>query len=46
MASLNMGSMMRVSGPYKGVAWSNMPENIEYYVLKMKEEREILSLKA
>ena len=25
MASLNMGSMMRISGPYKGVPWSNMP---------------------
>jgi 3-keto-5-aminohexanoate cleavage enzyme len=37
MASLNMGSMMRVSGPYKGIAWSNMPEDIDYYVSKMRE---------
>jgi 3-keto-5-aminohexanoate cleavage enzyme len=38
MASLNMGSMMRVSGPYKGVPWSNMPEEIELYVTKMREK--------
>jgi 3-keto-5-aminohexanoate cleavage enzyme len=37
MASLNMGSMMRVSGPYKGVPWSNMPEEIEWYVGRMNE---------
>jgi 3-keto-5-aminohexanoate cleavage enzyme len=37
MASLNMGSMMRVSGPYKGIAWSNLPEDIEFYVQKMRE---------
>ena len=37
MASLNMDSMMGVSGPYKGVAWSNMPEAIEYCVSRMKE---------
>lgn len=37
MASLNMGSMMRISGPYKGVPWSNMPEDIESYVTKMRQ---------
>lgn len=37
MASLNMGSMMRVSGQYKGVPWSNMPEEIEWYVGRMNE---------
>jgi 3-keto-5-aminohexanoate cleavage enzyme len=37
MASLNMGSMMRLSGPYKGIAWSNMPEDIETYVKQMAE---------
>ncbi len=37
MASLNMGSMMRLSGPYKGIAWSNMPEDIETYVTRMME---------
>ena len=37
MASLNMGSMMRVSGKYKGVPWSNMPEEIEWYVGRMNE---------
>lgn len=35
MASLNMGSLMRISGPYKGVAWSNMPHEIDYYVEEM-----------
>jgi len=49
MASLNMGSMMRISGQYKGIAWSNMPEEIEMYVSKMrnagvKPELEIYSL--
>jgi 3-keto-5-aminohexanoate cleavage enzyme len=38
MASLYMGSMMRVSGPYKGVPWSNLPEEIEMYAGKMKEK--------
>jgi len=38
MASLNMGSMMRISGPYKGVPWSNMPEEIELFVGKMREK--------
>lgn len=37
MASLNMGSLMRVSGPYKGVAWSNMPDEIDYYVDEMNK---------
>jgi len=37
MASLNMGSLMRVSGKYKGVSWSNMPEEIEWYVGRMNE---------
>jgi len=35
MASLNMGSLMRISGPYKGIAWSNMPDEIDYYVNEM-----------
>lgn len=37
MASLNMGSMMRISGKYKGVPWSNMPDEIEWYVNRMNE---------
>jgi 3-keto-5-aminohexanoate cleavage enzyme len=37
MASLNMGSMMRISGKYAGVPWSNMPHEIEYFVGKMNE---------
>ena len=37
MASLNMGSLMRVSGKYKGVPWSNMPEEIEWYIGRMNE---------
>ena len=37
MASLNMGSLMRISGTYAGVAWSNMPHEIEIYVTKMQE---------
>jgi len=37
MASLNMGSMMRISGQYAGVPWSNMPHEIETYVTRMKE---------
>lgn len=37
MASLNMGTMMRVSGKYKGVPWSNMPDEIEWYVGRMRE---------
>lgn len=37
MASLNMGSMMRVSGKYRGAPWSNMPDEIEWYVSRMRE---------
>jgi 3-keto-5-aminohexanoate cleavage enzyme len=37
MASLNMGSMMRISGKYAGIAWSNMPNEIELYVSKMRD---------
>ncbi len=37
MASLNMGTMMRTSGKYAGVPWSNMPHEIEQYVGRMNE---------
>lgn len=37
MASLNMGSMMRISGKHAGVPWSNMPHEIESYVSRMRE---------
>jgi len=37
MASLNMGSLMRIAGPYKGIAWSNMPEEIDHYVSEMRK---------
>jgi 3-keto-5-aminohexanoate cleavage enzyme len=37
MASLNMGSLMRISGKYAGVPWSNMPHEIESYVSKMRD---------
>jgi 3-keto-5-aminohexanoate cleavage enzyme len=37
MASLNMGSLMRISGQYKGISWTNMPEDIETYVTRMRE---------
>jgi 3-keto-5-aminohexanoate cleavage enzyme len=37
MASLNMGTMMRISGKYAGVPWSNMPDEIESYVSKMRD---------
>jgi 3-keto-5-aminohexanoate cleavage enzyme len=37
MASLNMGSLMRISGPYKGVPWSNMPEEIDQYIGEMNK---------
>ncbi len=37
MASLNMGTMMRLSGPYAGIPWSNMPQEIETYVKRMRE---------
>ncbi len=36
MASLNMGSLMRLSGQYKGTAFSNLPEEIETYLGTMK----------
>jgi len=37
MASLNMGSMMRISGQWKGIPWSNMPEEIDWYLGRMNE---------
>ena len=37
MASLNMGSLMRVYGKYAGIPWSNMPHEIEAYVARMRE---------
>ena len=37
MASLNMGTMMRVSGQYKGTPFANMREDIETYVTRMRE---------
>jgi len=37
MASLNMGSLMRVSGQFAGTPFSNMRENIETYVTRMRE---------
>jgi 3-keto-5-aminohexanoate cleavage enzyme len=37
MASLNMGSLMRVAGPYAGVPFSNLPSEIEDYVTRMKK---------
>ena len=37
MASLNMGSMMRTSGKYAGVPWSNMPHEIENFVGRLNE---------
>lgn len=37
MASLNMGTLMRVSGPYAGIPWSNMPNEIETYIKRMRE---------
>ena len=38
LASLNMGSLMRISGQYAGVPWSNMPHEIELYVGRMREK--------
>jgi 3-keto-5-aminohexanoate cleavage enzyme len=38
MASLNMGSLMRLSGQYKGIPFSNMPDEIELFLGKMKEK--------
>lgn len=48
MASLNMGSLMRVAGPYKGIPWSNMPHEIDYFLGEMtkrgiKPEMEIFN---
>ena len=48
MASLNMGTLMRISGKYVGVPWSNMPNEIEMYVTRMnslgvKPEMEVYS---
>ena len=37
MASLNMGTLMRLTGQYKGVPFANMPEEIENYVTQMKK---------
>ncbi len=37
MASLNMGSLMRLSGQYKGTAFCNLPEEIELYLSKMRD---------
>ena len=37
MASLNMGSLMRVAGQYKGIAFSNLREEIETYVTRMRK---------
>jgi 3-keto-5-aminohexanoate cleavage enzyme len=37
MASLNMGSLMRISGKYAGIPWSNMPHEIEMYVKRMND---------
>jgi 3-keto-5-aminohexanoate cleavage enzyme len=37
MASLNMGTLMRVSGQYAGTPFSNMREDIETYVTRMRE---------
>jgi len=37
MASLNMGSLMRISGNYASIAWSNMPNEIEMYVSRMRK---------
>lgn len=37
IASLNMGTLMRISGPYNGKPWINTPTDIEAYAVKMKE---------
>ena len=37
MASLNMGTMMRISGQWKGIPWSNMPDEIDWYLGRMNE---------
>src|SRR4030042_3148317 len=48
MASLNMGTMIRVSGQYAGVPFSNMRKDIEAYIARMnklgiKPEMEVYS---
>lgn len=37
MASLNMGTLLRISGPHAGTAFINKPEDIEAWAAKMKE---------
>jgi len=37
MASLNMGTLMRISGNYRGIPFANLPEDVEHYVGRMKE---------
>ncbi len=37
MASLNMGTLMRVAGPYAGIPFSNLPSEIEDYVTRMRQ---------
>ncbi|MCL6476925.1 MAG: 3-keto-5-aminohexanoate cleavage protein [Peptococcaceae bacterium] len=37
IASLNMGTMMRISGPYEGVPWCNSRKDIEAWAAKMRE---------
>jgi len=36
MASLNMGSLMRLAGQYKGIPFCNLPDEIETFLGKMK----------
>jgi 3-keto-5-aminohexanoate cleavage enzyme len=49
MASLNMGSLMRVSGNYAGQAFANLPAEIDRFVgmirnAKIKPEMEVYNL--
>lgn len=37
MASLNMGTLLRVSGPYAGTPFSNSPSDIEAWAKRMQE---------
>ena len=37
MASLNMGTLMRISGAYAGTPFSNLPHEIESFVGRMRE---------
>lgn len=37
MASLNMGTMLRVSGPYAGTYFANSPADIEVWAQRMRE---------